>query len=124
MLMIRWSCISRAPVGPISWDRGGRPPDPYLRARLGRAVQTLPLRRSQLRPSQELGDAQQGVTADGESGQEGDLLLTDHLHLAHRPAVLAPAEALFDAFAQPLAGQITRVTRRARIDRRTALLSD
>src|ERR1700721_3118746 len=64
-------------------------------------AQTPLLRWCRRRASQEIGEAQQRVAADGECCHEADLLPAHHLHLAQRSAVLAPAKALFDALAQP-----------------------
>src|SRR6185312_10340557 len=110
--------------GPISVDRGAFFVSWWPYTRFARAAQTPLLRRRQLAPNQELRQAQQRVTADGEGGQEGHLFLAHDLHPAHRSAVLAPAEALLDPLAQPLTGQVSGMPRGSSVDRRATLLAD
>src|SRR6266403_6271842 len=100
--MIRSVVIFRARIGSSSFDRGVRWSDWTPSALPPHPTQTPLLRRRQLRADQELGQAQQRVTAHRQGGQEGHLVLADHFHLAHRPSVLAPPEALLDPFADPL----------------------
>src|SRR5687767_6871305 len=81
---------------------------------------TLPLRRHRLWWREQLRDPQQRIAADGQSRDEADLGVTGVLHLAQRAAILAPAEALLDSFAEPLAPEIPGVTGRAPVERRAA----
>src|SRR6185312_6483117 len=119
--MIRSDVISGSRTDLDFSSSGGLWWEEYSLAPLRQAAQTLLLRGCRGRAAQELGEAQQRVAAHGQGGEEADLLLADHLHLAHRPAVLAPAEALLDSLAQSLAGKVTGMARRACIDRRVAL---
>ena len=111
--MIHWVVIFHARIGSGSFDRGVRWSDWPSSALPPHPTQTPLLRRRQLRADQELGQAQQLVTAHRQGGQEGHLILADHLHLAHRPPVLAPPEALLDPLADSLAHQVTDVPRGA-----------
>src|SRR6516164_10924775 len=79
---------------------------------------TLALRRRRI--GQQLRDPQQAVAAEGEGRHEHDARQSAYPHLAQCPAVLAPAEDLFDALAQALTGQITAMAAGACIDRAAA----
>src|SRR5580692_5748549 len=122
--MIRLDVISRSRNG-LGWsDWGGCLSDWCSFGPLGHPAQTLLLGRCGLRVSQEIGHAQQRVAANSERGHEADFQLAHHLHLAQRSAVLAPAKALLDTLAQPLAGKVPAMPRGARVDRRATLLGD
>src|ERR1043165_3806986 len=72
------------------------------------------------RIGQQLRDPQQTVAAEGEGRHERDARQSAYPHLAQCPAILAPAEDLFDALAQALTGQIAAMAARACIDRAAA----
>src|SRR5580704_5550358 len=93
-------------------------------AQFPQPAETPLLRRRRRRGGQELGESQQRVAAHREGRQEADFLLADHLHLAHRPPILAPAKALLDALSNSLAGEVTGMACGASIDRRATLLAD
>src|SRR5688572_33247161 len=76
---------------------------------------TLPLRRHRLWCREQPRDPQQRIAADGQCRDAADLGVTGVRHLAQRAAILAPAEALLDALAEPLAPEIPGVTCRAPI---------
>src|SRR5215510_10589362 len=70
-----------------------------------RIASTRPLPRHQSWFGQELRHPQQAMAADGEHRHEAGVAVTTHPHLAHGPAVFAPAEGFLDALADTLAGQ-------------------
>src|ERR1700751_4173098 len=70
------------------------------------APETLPLRRHRQRRCEQLRHPTQRVDTEGERGEEFDLVPAVELHLAQRPPVLAPAKALLDPLADPLARQV------------------
>src|SRR5579862_8344239 len=92
------------------------PADRVVLEGFGRIASTPALRQRLI--GKQLRHAQQTVAADGECRHERHTRQAAYPHLAQRPTVLTPAEDLFDALAQALAGQIAAMTRRAPIDRR------
>jgi len=69
------------------------------------------LRLGERRRPEQIVDPQQRVDPHRERGQELHFPFAVQLHLARRPAVLAPAKALLDPFAHPLAGDVTGMAR-------------
>lgn len=82
---------------------------------IGLMAKILRLRGHKKRWSGQPDRPQQGVAIDRETGDKAHFRENANFHLAHRPAVLAPAEDLLDPLAQPLAGEVAGIARGAPI---------